>query len=135
MFSRVWPAPEYQLADVKAYIAGLNGTYSGKFNVSGRGYPDVSAQGCQNVAVWAGYTLPVGGTSASSPIFASVIGLLNDYRLSQGKPTLGFLNPWLYSAGRKGLNDITIGSNPGCGTKGFPAGPGWDACVVLLPPA
>jgi tripeptidyl-peptidase-1 len=24
------------------------------------------------------------------------------------------------------FNDITVGSNPGCGTDGFPASPGWD---------
>ena len=45
---------------------------------------------------------------------------------------LGFLNPWLYSdevlnlPGGPGLNDIVDGSNPGCGTQGFPAKPGWD---------
>ena len=52
---------------------------------------------------------------------------------------LGFLNPWLYSdevLDLKGLNDIVDGSNPGCGTQGFPAKPGWDpvrlATLVFL---
>ncbi|KAH9007671.1 peptidase S8/S53 domain-containing protein [Lactarius hengduanensis] len=53
---------------------------------------------------------------------AGIISLLNDYRLSKGKHALGFLNPWLYSFGLPGLNDITLGSNPGCRTDGFP---GW----------
>lgn len=67
------------------------------------------------------------GTSAACPTFASVITLLNDYRLSRGKPVLGFLNPWLYAVGRRGLNDILIGSSAGCNTTGFPAKRGWDA--------
>ena len=57
---------------------------------------------------------------------ASIISLLNDYLLSTGRPPLGFLNPWLYGRGFAGLNDIIYGSNPGCGTVGFPATPGWD---------
>lgn len=68
----------------------------------------------------------VGGTSAAAPTFASVITLLNDVRLSQGKPTLGFLNPWLYAIGRRGLTDITSGSSAGCNTTGFAATNGWD---------
>jgi tripeptidyl-peptidase-1 len=55
-----------------------------------------------------------------------IISLLNDYRISRGKPPLGFLNPWLYGGGLAGLNDITSGSNPGCGTDGFSAIVGWD---------
>ena len=45
------------------------------------------------------------------------------------KAPLGFLNDWLYSdevLSVKGLNDIVDGSNPGCGTLGFYAKPGWD---------
>jgi hypothetical protein len=58
--------------------------------------------------------------------FAAVISLLNDHRLRNGGRPLGFLNIWLYSFGIGGMNDITSGSNPGCGTKGFYAFPGWD---------
>ena len=52
--------------------------------------------------------------------------------MQPNKAPLGFLNPWLYSyevlslPGGPGLNDIVDGSNPGCGTQGFPARPGWD---------
>jgi hypothetical protein len=52
-------------------------------------------------------------------IVAGIISLLNDYLLSKGEAPLGFLNPWLYGKGLEGLRDITIGSNPGCKTKGF----------------
>ena len=54
-------------------------------------------------------------------IVATIISLLNDYLISQGKVTLGFLNPWLYGTGMSGLTDITSGSNPGCNTDGFSA--------------
>lgn len=33
------------------------------------------------------------GTSCSSPIFASVIALINDRLIAAGRPVLGFLNP------------------------------------------
>ena len=56
-----------------------------------------------------------GGTSAASPTFAGIIGLLNDARLRAGKPPLGFLNPFFYSEGYKALNDITTGASYGCG--------------------
>jgi hypothetical protein len=59
-------------------------------------------------------------------IFAGIISLLNDYRISNGRPPLGFLNPWLYGSGFEGFNDVTDGSNPGCGTGGFAAIVGWD---------
>lgn len=63
--------------------------------------------------------MSIGGTSASSPAFAGFIALLNDARISTNKRPLGFLNPLLYTVGIAGLNDITSGSNPGCGTNGF----------------
>lgn len=68
----------------------------------------------------------MGGTSAAAPTFASVISLLNDFSLSRGEPSLGFLNPWLYQTGRFGLNDIINGSSSGCNSIGFPAQKGWD---------
>ncbi|KAH9018847.1 hypothetical protein EDB85DRAFT_1873510, partial [Lactarius pseudohatsudake] len=55
---------------------------------------------------------------------AGIISLLNDYRISNGRSPLGFLNIWLYSVFIPGLNDITSGSNPGCNTNGFSAVPG-----------
>jgi len=112
----------------------LGDTYAGLFNISGRGYPDVAAQGRGFQVVISGVTHSVGGTSASSPTFAAVISLLNDYRIASGKSALGFLNPFLYSKGVAGLNDVTSGSNPGCSTNGFTAGEGWDPVTGLGTP-
>ena len=80
-----------------------------------------------DVIVWANNVTTVGGTSAAAPNFAAVIALVNDALLAQGKPTLGFLNPWIYSGAYKALTDVKSGSAYGCGTEGFPAQEGWDA--------
>ena len=57
---------------------------------------------------------------------AGIVSLINDFRIFNYRPTLGFLNPLLYSNGVKGLNDVKIGANPGCNTDGFMAADGWD---------
>jgi tripeptidyl-peptidase-1 len=133
-FSNYFARPDYQSSAVSAFLTKQGTTYSQYFNASGRGFPDVAAQGQGFQVAVGGRFESVGGTSASSPTFAGVVALLNDYLISQGKPTLGFLNPWLYSKGYQGLTDITSGSNPGCGTNGFTATAGWDPVTGLGTP-
>lgn len=84
-----------------------------------QGIPDVSAQSDFFRIFFQGQPGLIGGTSASSPTFAGFVSLLNDVRLSNNLPPLGFLNPFLYSTGNAGFTDITVGNNPGCGTEGF----------------
>ncbi|KAH8044330.1 tripeptidyl-peptidase [Aureococcus anophagefferens] len=62
----------------------------------------------------------VSGTSCSAPTFAGVVALLNDARLSAGKPKLGFLNPLIYKY-RAAFDDVLLGNNGKCGTDGFRA--------------
>jgi subtilase family serine protease len=83
--------------------------------------PDVSAQGVRFQIIVGNISGPVSGTSASTPLFAGIVSLLNDHRLRHGLGSMGWLNPWLYTIGWKGLNDITLGSNPGCNTGGWNA--------------
>ncbi len=83
--------------------------------------------GNRDAIVWNNTIRTIGGTSASSPTFAAVISLVNDALIAKGKPTLGFLNPWLYSGAYKALTDVKSGSSFGCNTTGFPAQAGWDA--------
>jgi tripeptidyl-peptidase-1 len=52
---------------------------------------------------------------------------------SQARKLLGFINPVLY-AHPEILNDITNGTNPGCGTEGFKAVKGWDPASGLGTP-
>ncbi|KAF2101914.1 subtilisin-like protein [Rhizodiscina lignyota] len=126
-FSNYFPRPSYQDAVVSSYTKSLNGQFQGQFNSSGRAYPDVAAQGQSFVVIWEGVPTLLDGTSAATPTFAAVIALVNDMLISQGKPPMGFLNPWLYQRGFEAMNDVTNGSAIGCNTAGFPAREGWDA--------
>jgi subtilase family serine protease len=52
----------------------------------------------------------VGGTSASTPMFAGVVSLLNEAREQKGMKRLGFLNPFLYQ-NAAAFTDVTVGTN------------------------
>jgi tripeptidyl-peptidase-1 len=132
-FSNYFAQTSWQAAAVDAYLTKLGSTNKGLYNASGRAYPDVSAQGNNVAVIVDGKQTPVGGTSCSSPIFSSVIALLNNELLDAGLSPLGFLNPWIY-ANPQAFNDITEGNNPGCGTQGFPAAEGWDPVTGLGTP-
>ncbi|KAH9020584.1 peptidase S8/S53 domain-containing protein [Lactarius pseudohatsudake] len=135
-FSEYFARPEYQHQAVSTFLGNLGGQYSGLYNPFGRGIPDIAAQAIEIPFFYKGQEIFAEGTSCSTPIVAGIISLLNDHRLSQGKPPLGFLNPWLYGAtgGLNGFNDIVSGSNPGCNTDGFSAIGGWDPVTGLGTP-
>jgi tripeptidyl-peptidase-1 len=151
-FSNFFPIPDYQAAAVAKYLdteqgpdnpaslpfykatngSGI-GAGGGIYNRQGRGYPDVAAVG-DNVAIfYQGESTLIGGTSASAPIFASILTLINEQRLNAGKSSVGFVNPSLY-AHPEVFHDITEGSNPNCGTSGFSAAKGWDPVTGLGTP-
>lgn len=99
---------------------------------SGRGIPDVAANASPN----SGYPLTVGGkasvgngTSASAPLWAGLIAVIN---AGLGE-NVGFANPALYAIGSNGFRDIVGAPGPADnglnGVAGYPAGPGWDACT------
>jgi kumamolisin len=97
----------------------------------GRGVPDVAAVADPNTGVVVihvdGRQLePIGGTSASTPLWAALVA-----RLNQGLGAkCGFLNPLLYTKRATGvLRDITAGNN-----GAYSAEPGWDACTGLGSP-
>lgn len=79
-----------------------------------------------------------GGTSCATPLWAAFISLANQLALTNGQPTVGFLNPTVYAMG-KGSNalsytalfhDIATGNNesPSSPTR-FSAEPGYDLCT------
>ncbi|TFK43817.1 tripeptidyl peptidase A [Crucibulum laeve] len=125
-------------AAVASFLKALpKGKYEGLFNSDftiGMGERFPTAQGRRLRVWWQGRAISIGGTSASAPTFAAVVALLNDARLAKHLPPLGFLNPVLYTFGLSGFNDITEGNNPGCGTPGFNATPGWDPITGLGTP-
>ncbi|KAH8982321.1 subtilisin-like protein [Lactarius hatsudake] len=133
-FSNVFKRPDYQTDAVLGFFEKLGNQHSGLYNASSRGFPDVAAQAIDFVIFLDGELKLLDGTSCSAPVVAGIISLLNDYQLSQNRPVLGFLNPWLYGAASQGFNDITSGSNPGCGTDGFSAVSGWDPVTGLGTP-
>ncbi|GAW14051.1 hypothetical protein ANO14919_034430 [Xylariales sp. No.14919] len=133
-FSNIFDIPQYQKKEVTSYVKDLKGEYDGWYNKKGRAYPDISSQGLYFAYFYNGTEGVISGTSASTPLTSGILSLVNDALLASGKPPLGFLNPWLYSVGFKGLNDITEGSAVGCGVDGFPAVKGWDPVTGLGTP-
>ncbi|KAI0663745.1 subtilisin-like protein [Cubamyces menziesii] len=128
-FSNVFPMPSWQKSAVESYLSNYPPGYpEGTYNTSGsRAYPDLSANGANYVVAINGEYELVYGTSASSPVTASILSAVNDARLAIGKKPIGFINPTIYSpAFQHAFNDITSGTNPGCSTNGFAAQPGWD---------
>ncbi|KZV95297.1 family S53 protease-like protein [Exidia glandulosa HHB12029] len=135
-FSELFAQPSYQSAHIATFLSRSSvPASSGRFNPSGRAFPDVSTLGTRFAVINAGRTTGVQGTSASSPVFASIIALLNDERAQRGMPPLGFLNPWLYGKASGAFMDVVEGNNPGCGTDGFEAAKGWDPVTGLGTPS
>ncbi|KAF9816777.1 hypothetical protein IEO21_03857 [Rhodonia placenta] len=134
-FSNIFPRPSYQSTAVPAYLSGLGSTDSGLYNASGRGFPDVAAYAVYYDVFIARELIAVNGTSAATPVWASVVTLLNDRLMAAGKPVLGFLNPWLYAGGASALTDIVSGNNRACANDtGFDAAVGWDPITGLGTP-
>ncbi|KAH9000929.1 peptidase S8/S53 domain-containing protein [Lactarius hatsudake] len=133
-FSDYYKRPSYQEGVVSTFLQDLGNRYQGLYNDTGRGIPDIAAQAIGLPIFINGNEKLTDGTSVATPIVAGVISLLNDWLISIGHPPLGFLNPWLYGRGFQGLNDITSGSNPGCGLDGFSAIAGWDPVTGLGTP-
>ncbi|KAF7552558.1 hypothetical protein G7046_g7379 [Stylonectria norvegica] len=133
-FSDYWPRPAWQDKAIKKYLNKIGDDWKGYYNKNGRGFPDIAALANGIQAINHGELESTGGTSAASPIAASVFALLNNERFKKGKPALGFLNPWIYKIGEEGFTDITKGKTEGCkGTSlsGAPApiipNAGWEA--------
>jgi len=100
-FSNIYGSPAYQAAAVARYFGIAKPRYKssetldgfepskagpGQYNRIGRGIPDVAALG-QDIGIYVKGKLSTDemGTSASCPIFASVITRINDARMNMGK--------------------------------------------------
>ncbi|KAL6863612.1 DHS-like NAD/FAD-binding domain-containing protein [Trichoderma novae-zelandiae] len=137
-FSQYFARPRWQDDAVEGYVKQLDGHLDGYYNESMRAMPDVSAVGVAFSIISGGFPRSLQGTSASAPVFASMVALINDARLRAGKKSLGFLNQHLYSAKvRAVLQDITAGQSASCIWDdadipgGWPAAQGWDAITGL----
>ncbi|KAK4154514.1 peptidase S8/S53 domain-containing protein [Chaetomidium leptoderma] len=152
-FSNVFERPAWQERHVRGYldranVSGLGYISAGGlgfdsvrpppgpgklFNMVGRGYPDVAAVGENFRVVLRGYPTRMHGTSVATPIWASILTLINEERLAAGKSTVGFVQQVLYDHPEV-FTDITTGSNPGCGGDGFKVEEGWDPVTGLGSP-
>jgi subtilase family serine protease len=131
-FSHLFPRPSYQDG-----ITGIGAT---------RGVPDVAAdangQTGMDLVIGEGGKIYIGnsgGTSASTPFWAGIIALADQY----AGHSLGFVNPALYAIARgpcyhAAFHDITKGSNtvdfPPQAVRGYTAAPGWDPVTGLGSP-
>ncbi|HEY7021832.1 MAG TPA: S53 family peptidase [Ktedonobacterales bacterium] len=110
---------------------------SNQYSTDARQVPDIAASAdpltgyriydstdgsCSGEDCW----VAIGGTSASTPLWASLIILADQRAVASGKPTLGFINPMLYQMGASStlsaaFHDVTVGGN-----LYYPSTAGWD---------
>jgi tripeptidyl-peptidase-1 len=143
-FSNVEPVPSWQQSFVDNYFNNVVGTTNqpvSGYSITGRGYPDVSLLGNHYLVVINHSFYIMDGSSASTPVFAGMVALVNAARRQIGLPSLGWLNPLLYANANSGVfNDIVTGNNK-CGasfsvtrctcSEGFTATTGWDPASGL----
>jgi len=101
-----------------------------------RNGPDVSANANFTYYVCADQTActanEFGGTSFAAPLWAGYLALVNEQAVTNGNPTLGFINPTLYSIGQSStyttdFHDIVSGSNGFSATTGYDLATGWGS--------
>lgn len=137
-FSQYFPRESWQDEVVEAYVDALGDHLDGYFNASMRATPDISAVGTSFKVLIGLMPAHLDGTSASTPLLAAVIALINDARLKAGKDVLGWLNGHLYSKKvRDVFQDVADGTSRPCifgggdYIGGWPAKKGWDAITGL----
>jgi len=132
----------FQQSAVQAYLtSGVQLPLQNLFNPNNRAFPDIGAVGedfcCLDPG---GSCFLIGGTSASTPLIAGIITLLNQDRFNAGKTPLGFFVPTIYkmfATGSQFFNsNFTDGNNSGeCPTThGFNAAAGWNPLVGVGSP-
>jgi hypothetical protein len=135
--SLVYPVPAWQ--------QGLSMNTS-QGSTTMRNSPDVASV-ANNVNVFWGndalglsFPLPEVGTSLAAPLWAGLVALANQQAAANGQPSVGFVNPALYSIAKSTIysscfHDITTGSNTNSSspTK-YWATAGYDLCTGLGTP-
>jgi len=135
--------PAWQAKAVAAYLAS-NAKYpnASLFNSSNRAFPDISALGNCILNIVSGSIEFVGGTSASCPLIGGMVSQLNNWRLNNNLPAMGFMNPLIYQiyeAEPTAFQDITVGGtacteSECCPGLGFSCHTGWDPATGVGTP-
>ncbi|HEY4904908.1 MAG TPA: S53 family peptidase [Candidatus Sulfotelmatobacter sp.] len=111
-------------------------TTANKGSTTLRNAPDVSAESNFDFYVCADQTTCTannyGGTSFAAPMWAGFMALINQQALANGNPTLGFINPAVYTIGlssgyKTAFHDITSGSNGFTAVAGYDLATGWGS--------
>lgn len=88
-FSNVTPRPSYQDLAVNQYLKNSDTVPpTDYFNQSGRAYADAVTVGHNLEVVLNSQLVAIDGTSASAPIFAGMVTVLNNIRMNAGKSPL-----------------------------------------------
>lgn len=149
------PVPSYQVD------YGLNPVTADPLHQVGRGVPDVAINAGGNLMYLTptadmggstAATLPDDGTSAASPLWASLAIQLNAIFADQNLPRLGYINDLLYTAAAvapASFSDVSLGNNTSSFVLGgsyssdgkitptglgYTAGPGYDLTTGLGSP-
>jgi kumamolisin len=131
--SAIFPQPTWQ-ATAAAKLTSVN-----PGAIVGRVVPDVAANAdwvaSPYLLVVDGKAQPNGGTSAATPLWASLITLINQQRGAGNR--IGYITPLLYqqptgagattTIGSQGCTDVVAGNNSTDTIGGYNAGPGYDA--------
>eukprot|EP00475_Leptophrys_vorax_P004048 TRINITY_DN1239_c0_g1_i1.p1 TRINITY_DN1239_c0_g1~~TRINITY_DN1239_c0_g1_i1.p1 ORF type:complete len:640 (-),score=176.55 TRINITY_DN1239_c0_g1_i1:85-2004(-) len=141
-FSNYSVRPSYQTKAVAAYLKTAHLPPASYFNRTGRGFPDVAAIGNNYLVYQDGSASTNGGTSASAPVLAGIVSLINTARIQHGQKKLGFANPFLYQMWEEhpaAFNDIVVGENRCIDVEcsqceGYDAIKGWDPVTGLGTP-
>ena len=101
-----------------------------------RNVPDVALTADQVYVVYNnGSAGAFGGTSCAAPLWAGLTALINQQAAAFGQPTVGFLNPALYTLGKGSsyattFHDTTTGNNFSSSSPSqFSAVAGYDLCT------
>jgi subtilase family serine protease len=130
------PAPERIAIPAYQKLAGvINSTNRGSTTL--RNGPDVAANANFTFFTCANQTTCLanefGGTSFAAPMWAGLIALVNEKLASEGKASIGFLNPTIYPANvtsnyATGFHDVTSGrSGSFSATTGYDLVTGWGS--------
>ncbi|KAF4125497.1 tripeptidyl-peptidase I [Geosmithia morbida] len=137
-FSQYFKRETWQDSSVSSYETALGGRLRGLYNSSMRALPDISAVGTDFQIVLAQQVVSIAGTSASTPVLAAIVALIDEARFEAGKKPLGWLNGRLYRPEiAETLQDVKGGVSQSCTIAGigmpggWPAAQGWDAITGL----
>lgn len=113
-FSTYFKRPNYQNQAVNKYFNFVKDNiipipFEG-YNIEGRAIPDISLTGINYQVVLDNKFVSLFGTSCSAPLLASMITRINTEREKKGLPSVGFINPTLYSFGYKNIEVLLTNS-------------------------